>query len=265
MQPKVFILRTAGTNCDYETKAAFEKAGASVDLIHINKWVGNKELIHQYNILAFAGGFSYGDDLGAGTVLANEIRQNLSEDLLKFIHEGKLIIGICNGFQIMTKLGLLPGFGLAENKLEQEATLATNNSGRYDDRWVYLKKASDLCVFTREWHNDPVYFPVAHAEGKFIPMDKKVLAKLKQNKQIIFRYSTPEGKPTSRFPFNPNGAVDNIAGICDSTGRILGMMPHPERFQDPTNHPRWRREKINEPTDGMMIFINAVNHVKENL
>jgi len=263
--PKVFILRTAGTNCEYETKAAFEKAGASGDLIHINTWVKQKELIHQYHILAFPGGFSYGDDLGAGTVLANEIKQNVADELLKFIRDGKLVIGICNGFQILTKLGLLPGFDLTSSTLPQETTLATNNSGRYEDRWVYLKKSSPICVFTKDWDRDKIYLPVAHAEGKFIPLDKTVLQKLKHNKQIVFRYAMSDGTPTRRYPFNPNGATDNIAAICDPSGRILGMMPHPERFQDTTNHPRWTREKIKEPTDGMLIFLNAVKYVKENL
>lgn len=269
MQPRVFILRTAGTNCDYETRAVFQKAGASGDLIHINTWLTQKELIHQYQILAIPGGFSYGDDLGAGTVLGNEIRQHLIQDLRKFVMDGKLVIGICNGFQVLVKLGLLPDINsklrTPNSELTQEATLATNNSGHYEDRWVYLRKSSPICIFTREWDRNPAYLPVAHAEGKFIPLDKNVLQKLKKNKQIVFQYATSDGKPTSRYPLNPNGAVDNIAGICDPTGRILGMMPHPERFQDVTNHPRWTREKIKEPTDGMLIFLNAVKYVKDNL
>lgn len=259
------MLRTAGTNCDYETEFAFKKAGASVKSVHINVWRNQKDLIHKYHILAIPGGFSYGDDLGAGTILANEIRQHLARDLVKFIRDGKLIIGICNGFQVLTKLGLLPGFNISERSLNQEATLATNNSGHYEDRWVYLKKVSPICAFTRPWPRKLVYYPVAHAEGKFLALNKKVLQKIKQNKQIVFQYTTQSGKPTGKYPLNPNGAVDNIAGICDPTGRILGMMPHPERFQDVTNHPRWRREKIKEPTDGMLIFMNAVKYVKEKL
>jgi phosphoribosylformylglycinamidine synthase len=280
--PKVILLRTAGTNCEYETKSAFEKAGASGDIVHINKWITDKELIRQYQILAFPGGFSYGDDLGSGTVLGNEIKQNVLPELVKFVNEGKLVIGICNGFQILTKLGLLPGLNLksaiaknpdkncrdlrASNSLKlglalrQDATLTTNNSGRYDDRWVYLKKSSQTCVFTKEWDRSTINLPVAHAEGKFIPASKAILSELKKNDQIVFRYSTEDGTPTAKYPLNPNGAVDNIAGICDPTGRILGMMPHPERFQDATNHPNWTRRKIKEPTDGMLIFLNAVKY-----
>lgn len=264
MDCNVFILRAAGVNCDVETAAAFRKAGAQTEQIHINKWLKDKSLIHKYQILALPGGFSYGDDLGAGTVLANEIKHHLLDELLKFVDDGKLIIGICNGFQVLVKTGLLPRLDPSQDKhtYVQEVTLANNDSARYEDRWVYLKSYSKKCVFTSGITKPLYYLPVAHGEGKFIPRDKGILKSLIDNDQVVFRYTDKKGKPTMKYPVNPNGATDSIAGICDPTGRILGLMPHPERFQDFTNHPRWTRERIEEPTDGMLIFLNAVNYIK---
>ncbi|MCK5579402.1 MAG: phosphoribosylformylglycinamidine synthase I [Planctomycetes bacterium] len=268
-QPKVFIVRTAGTNCDGEAKYACEKAGARADLIHTKRWVNEPQLIHQYHFLILPGGFSYGDDLGAGTVLGNELKQKLFGELHRFIREGKLILGICNGFQVMTKMGLLPGdnstLANSQSTVTQTVTLANNDSGKFEDRWVYLKKSSARCVFTKGWYRDHIYLPVAHGEGKFVTINKKTLETLVTNDQVVFRYANATGHPTKKYPANPNGSVDNIAGICDPTGRIMGMMPHPERFTERTNHPRWTREKLKEPTDGMLIFNNAINYIKNNL
>jgi phosphoribosylformylglycinamidine synthase len=261
---KVFVLRAPGTNCDYETAFAFQKTDAKTDVYHINHWIDNKSLIHQYHILVIPGGFTYGDNLGAGTVLGNEITQGLLDELTKFITDGKLILGICNGFQVLVKIGLLPGLTKDNGNPKKEAILFTNNSARYEDRWVYLKKYSQICVFTKNIPKEVIYLPVAHGEGKFITNTKETLSKIIANDQVVFRYSDVQGNPTSRYPLNPNGAQDNIAAICDRTGRIMGMMPHPERFQDITNHPRWTREKIDTP-DGMFIFQNALHYVKQHL
>jgi len=261
---RVFVLRAPGTNCDIETAAAFRKAGAQTETFHINRWIEDKALIHRFQILAIPGGFSYGDDLGAGTVLGNEITQRLLDELARFIRDGKLIIGICNGFQILVKTGLLPGLSANHGNFKKEAVLYTNDSARYEDRWVYLKSYSKLCVFTSQMPKETIYLPVAHGEGKFIPQDNETLQKIIDNDQVVFRYCDSGGNVTDRYPLNPNGAVDNIAGICDTTGRILGLMPHPERFQDITNHPGWTREKIDAP-DGMFIFRNAVSYIKNNL
>ena len=250
-------------------KYACAKAGASVDLIHINRWLANPSLLHQYHFFIIAGGFSYGDDLGAGTVLANQLKQKLFEELRRFIQERKLVLGICNGFQALVKLGLLPDIQSAASNQQfpiiQESTLGPNDSGKFEDRWIYLKKSSNRCVFTGNWYRDPIYLPVAHGEGKFIPVNKKILDTLIANDQVVFRYADADGHPTKKYPWNPNGSVDNIAGICDPTGRIMGMMPHPERFAEITNHPRWTREKLPEPTDGMLLFLNAIKYIKENL
>ncbi|MBI5306754.1 MAG: phosphoribosylformylglycinamidine synthase subunit PurQ, partial [Planctomycetes bacterium] len=167
-QVKVFILRAPGTNCDMETSVAFQKAGAQADAFHINEWINNPSLIHQYQILALPGGFSYGDDIGSGTVLGNEITQRLISELNLFVKDGKLIIGICNGFQVLVKTGFLPGLPARAEKPVREASLFTNDSARYEDRWVYLRKYSQKCVFTKNMPQETVYLPVAHGEGKFI-------------------------------------------------------------------------------------------------
>ncbi|MDD5006244.1 MAG: phosphoribosylformylglycinamidine synthase I [Candidatus Omnitrophica bacterium] len=256
---KVLVLRTAGTNCDKETKFAFEAVGAEADLVHINEVVSRKKKISSYQILAFPGGFSYGDDLGAGKILANELRFKLKKELEKFLKDGKLIIGICNGFQILVKAGLLPGY----NKFQQEASLILNDSAKFEDRWTYLSIAGGKCIWTK---NLPqvIYLPVAHGEGKFILNDENILEKIKNNNQIVFQYCNKNGG-LGDYPENPNGSVENIAGICDESGRILGLMPHPERHISFYQHPHWTRLDKKEEGDGLAIFRNGVEYAKENL
>jgi phosphoribosylformylglycinamidine synthase len=257
---KVIILRSAGTNCNEETAFAFARSGGYVEQVHINALVCGAKKLSDYHILALPGGFSYGDDIASGRILANEIRLKLGEDIKQFIREGKLIIGICNGFQILAKAGILPGLGWS---IGQEATLFYNDSAKFEARWVHLK-TEGRCVWTKDIKG-VIYLPVAHAEGKFIPRDAKVLEALSANGQIVFRYCTPErGKPA--YPENPNGSVDDIAGICDTTGRVLGLMPHPERHFQFEQHPYWTRLTEKRPFgDGAKIFENGVNYVKENL
>ena len=258
--PNVLILRTAGTNCDYETRYAFEKAGAKVDAVHINILLANKKLLEDYQILTLPGGFTYGDDVSAGKILANQIKYNLEEDIKTFIHEKKLILGICNGFQALTKAGLLP----AIDKQHQEATLTFNDSNKFEDRWVYLKICSNKSIFVKDGEISKIYLPVAHGEGKFVTQDESILNKITMNHQIVFKYVNEQGEETG-YPWNPNGSVQNIAGICDPTGQILGIMPHPERHVEPTQHPRWTRNGLKEFGDGFLIFRNAVDYVKSNL
>jgi phosphoribosylformylglycinamidine synthase subunit PurQ / glutaminase len=262
---KVLILRTAGTNCDKETAYAFEKAGALCEFKHINEVCMNKKILSKFNILAIPGGFSYGDDIGSGKILSNEIKHSLKKEIKQFVKAGKLVIGICNGFQVLVKMGLLPNTrGLDFDN--SEATLGLNDSGKFEDRWVHLTKTDDrrlttddLCIWTKDLP-EVIYLPVAHAEGKFIPKNNNVLSKLKKNGQIVFRYCDKSGRKAG-YPGNPNGAVDNIAGICDKSGRILGMMPHPERHVKYTQHPHWQRLKKNdkEMAIGLQIFKNGVN------
>lgn len=247
--PRVIVLRTAGTNCDYETVHSFKLCGADVDLIHINKLL-NKEIdIMNYQILAIPGGFSYGDDISAGKILANEIKYKIIDAISKFVSSRRLIIGICNGFQVLVKTGLLPGFdGIDEMEY---TTLTFNNSGRFQDQWVHLKKFSSRCIFTKGIKGT-IYLPIAHAEGKFVTLNKNILNKLKSNDLIVFKYVN-----------NPNGSEESIAGICNPGGNILGMMPHPERFLIKYNHPRWTREDLSEEGDGLSIFRNAVEFAKK--
>lgn len=263
---RVLILRVAGTNCDYETKFAFEHVGAYVDLVHINRLFKKEKRLTDYQILAIPGGFTYGDDVSAGKILANELKYRLGDALKDFISQGKLIIGICNGFQVLVKAGLLSGAGAEEG----EATLVLNDSGKFEDRWVYLKQPmgagqgrENKCVWT-QGIDEIIYLPVAHAEGKFVPANEAALAKLKENKRIVFQYVNKEGS-LAGYPDNPNGSMDNIAGICNRTGRILGMMPHPERYIDPLNHPRWTREDLKKEGEGVKIFRNGVEYAKANL
>ena len=264
-KPKAIILRTAGTNCDYETRYALEKAGADVDLVHVNQLVKDKGLLSSYHIFVLPGGFTYGDDIAAGKVLANQLRHHLLDELTRFVDDGKLVIGICNGFQVLIKMGLLPGINGTQpsfNEYRQEFTLTYNDSNKFEDRWVYLKSFSDKSVFI---DNDCIlYVPIAHAEGKFVAGNGGELENLGKSGQIIFKYVDKDGN-IANYPWNPNGSLDNIAGICDSTGRVLGMMPHPERYIEPTQHPRWTREGLKAEGDGIAIFRNAVNYVKEEM
>jgi phosphoribosylformylglycinamidine synthase len=270
-KPRVCIIRTAGTNCDKETAFAFKLVGSDAVLVHVNDLVNARDSLKDYQILALSGGFSYGDDIASGKVFANELKCKLAEDLKSFIKSGKLIIGICNGFQILVKSGLLPG----NSELKQESSLIINDSGKFEDRWVYLKNSKlkskkSKCVWTKDLP-EIIYLPVAHGEGKFIVGDNKVLERLKNNGQIAFQYCDAEGKP-GVYPLNPNGAVDDIAGICDETGRIFGLMPHPERHIMLAQHPRWKnavnrkeRASFSASGDGLQIFRNGVEYVKKHL
>jgi len=258
---KVIILRTAGTNCDQEAGFAFESCGAKVNFVHINKIFSGAERLEDYHILVLPGGFSYGDDIAAGKILANELRLKLGEKLKKFLKDGKLIIGICNGFQILVKAGILPGGSNGSGNFQQNVTLMFNDSGKFEDRWTHLKPQG-RCVWT-EGMSSPIYLPVAHGEGKFIPKNKNVLNELNENHQIIFRYCGENGGKPS-YPENPNGSVEDIAGICDRSGRVLGLMPHPERHFVFTQHPFWTRLKMKSNFgDGARIFENGVRYVRE--
>ena len=213
-----------------------------------------EKFLKDYQILAIPGGFTYGDDIASGKILANEIKYKLNEDIKGFINSGKLVIGICNGFQVLVKAGILPGL----NSGAVEATLSFNDSGSFIDKWVDLRTTNDerrmtKCVWT-EGLKETIYLPIAHGEGKFIPRDNSILNQLRKTGQIVFKYVD-----------NPNGSIDDIAGICDTTGRVLGMMPHPERHALGTQHPRWTREGLKEFGDGLAIFKNGVDYVKEKL
>ncbi len=256
---KACILFAAGTNCDSETAEACRLAGSVPETVHINQLKSRERRLADYQVLIIPGGFSYGDYISSGRILANELKHNLQDDLLAFHAAGKPILGICNGFQVLVKSGMLPGF---ERLFEpQSVTLDTNDSGRYEDRWVHLRVEDSPCVFTRGIES-LMYLPVAHAEGKFLVSSAAVLTRLNRG-QVVLRYAALSGEPPA-YPENPNGSEGDIAGICDRTGLVFGLMPHPERFVRREQHPRWHRERLTKP-QGIAIFENAVKYAQTHV
>jgi len=267
---KALVLTGYGLNCDWETAYALEQAGADARRIHVNSLLWGEENLHDYHIFVFDGGFSFGDDHGAGVILAMKIKHHLGEAFDKFLKDGKLVIGICNGFQVLVNMGLLPGF--EEKPRERKVALTWNDCGNFRDQWVNLTvNENSPCIFTRGITH--IELPVRHGEGKFFAPDD-VIETLKERNQIAMQYATDEFEPArGKFPENPNGSLEDIAGICDSTGRIFGLMPHPEAYNQWFNHPDWtraRREngrKTLSPGEppGLKIFRNAVEYCSENL
>lgn len=249
--PNVLILRAPGTNCDQETAYAFQLAGAqSIEIQHINRLLETPEMMRKAQIFCVPGGFSFGDDIAAGRIVASQIRNHLSDLFCEFRDAGKLILGICNGFQVLLKSGLI----FPDDEQGPMATLTWNSSGMYTDRWVHLKSDGDRCVFLKGIES--MYLPIAHAEGRFVPREGELDA-MQRNGQLSLRYAEQD---------NPNGSTADVAGACDSTGRVFGLMPHPERFLDAVQHPHWTRlHRANELAntaqagDGLAIFQNAVN------
>jgi len=252
MKPLTLILRCAGTNCDAETAYAFELAGARTEKVHVNRLLENPAILDEAQLLAFPGGFSYGDDINSGRILANQLRHHLAEPLRAFIDAGKPVIGICNGFQVLVKTDLLPG-PLA-GKTGQTCTLTHNDSGRFIDRWVKLEPLGSKCIWTAGL--DPLELPIAHGEGKFVPANDDVRKELFANDRVALLYAGDDK--------NVNGSTDAIAGVCDASGLVFGLMPHPERYVDPTQHPSWTRQKpLPEVGAGLAVFKNAVQYVKQ--
>ena len=275
---KALVLSGYGLNCDYETAYALELAGATAVRVHINSLVSGMVRLEDFQIMVFGGGFSWGDDHGAGVIQAVRIKTKLGGNLLKFIENQGLILGICNGFQTLVNLGLLPGFDLFKKDIKPQSSmkrlvaLINNDSGNFRDQWVNLKIDSDSpCIFTKDL--DSMELPVRHGEGKFYS-DDLTIKRLIAGRQVVARYAMPDGSPAEKkFPLNPNGSEYDIAGICDPTGRIFGLMPHPEAFNHPTNHPDWtlNREKTKRKhnadsltsVSGIKIFQNAVDFIRK--
>lgn len=248
------IIRAAGTNCDVETEYAFELAGAYAERVYIDE-VKARSLL-DYQIVALPGGFTYGDDIAGGKILANEIKYKLRDQFLRFLEKENLILGICNGFQVLAKCGILPC--IEEYFEDQSVSLVANDSERFEDRWVYLRVHNERSVFTKN-SKDIITLPVAHAEGKFVVKNDTIAGKIKDS--IVFQYVNAQGEDAG-YPYNPNGSVMNIAGVADKTGRVLGLMPHPERFFSYIQHPNHTRKQIPEQGDGFFIFQNAVKYFK---
>lgn len=259
MTVRALVLTGFGINCDTETQSALARAGAAADRVHLNDIIEKTDLFDRYHIFAIPGGFSFGDDVASGKILANRLRYKLGAPLKKFIAGGKLVIGICNGFQVMVKMGILPLF---DGEFVQEVTLTNNDSARFENRWVNLAVTpGSRCVWLKGI--DSIELPVRHGEGKFIPRDDDVLKKLYANGQVALRYCLTDGSPANgRFPANPNGAVHDIAGICDPSGRVFGLMPHPEANTFRTNHPQWTRKQLPQEGAGLQVFRNAVQYCK---
>ncbi len=255
-KPQVLLLRAPGTNCDEETKFAFELAGAVAHAIHIHQWLENPKLSTKFQILCFPGGFSYGDDIAAGRILASQIHAHLGESVNEFCGKDRLVLGICNGFQILMRLGIL----FEGEPTKPPATLTWNVQGRFECRWVHLKAGNAECPFLKGI--DRLYLPMAHAEGRIVFRDPTSANALAEGGQLAMRYSDANGETGDEllpFPMNPNGAERNVAGLCDRSGRIFGLMPHPERHLFPTHHPYWtRRSDQPQHGDGLAIFTNAV-------
>jgi phosphoribosylformylglycinamidine synthase I len=256
LSPRALVLRAPGTNCDHETVHAFERAGGLARRMHVRAVVERPAVLDDVQILCLPGGFSYGDDIASGRIFALELRLRLGDALRRFHERGGLVLGICNGFQVLLQTGLLLTDPATHAPL---ATLAHNDSGRFIDRWVTLEVAGDACVFLRGLSTFEL--PIAHGEGRFVARSAADLARLDAAGQLVLRYagrSAADGGPEG----SPNGSQADVAGVCDPTGRILGLMPHPERFIDATQHPAWAgRLDPNAPGAGLAIFTNAIRAV----
>ena len=263
------VITGNGTNCEMEMAHACRLAGSDeVDIVHISELLFGEKRLDDYHFLNLPGGFLDGDDLGGATAGANRIihakiknnGERLYDQFIKFINDGKLILGVCNGFQLMIKLGLLPAFD--GNHASQPVTLTFNDSGKFEDRWAYLKiNDNSPCIFTHGLKG--IYLPVRHGEGKIITENDTVLKRLHANNQLVMQYCDEDYKESVMdYPANPNGSEDAIAGICNKTGRLFGLMPHPEAYLHYTNHPRWTREKLPEEGMGLFIFRNAIDFIR---
>lgn len=263
-QPRVCVLRAPGTNCDVETAFAFEACGAKAERVHLFRVLEKPELLSQFQVLCIPGGFSYGDDVGAGVVFGAGLKGHLGDAIGEFLQQDKLCLGICNGFQVLLKSGILPNGADSWPPSEpSKATLTWNRNGRYTALWVRLAVAAPQNVFLRGISE--IELPIAHAEGRIAVQDTSVLSEWNERSQIALRYTADESVHADAegilpYPSNPNGSIDNIAGLSDPSGRILGLMPHPERFLHATHHPQWTRRKLEGEGAGMQIFRNAVEY-----
>ncbi|MFZ2088690.1 MAG: phosphoribosylformylglycinamidine synthase subunit PurQ [Desulfobaccales bacterium] len=269
--PKALVLYGYGLNCDWETQFALNQAGAEAVRVHTSDLLANPARLWDYHLLAVPGGFSWGDEHGAGVILALRLKLALGQALQEFVQAGRLVIAICNGFQVLVNLGLLPNLPGREG--ERRVALIPNDCGNFRDAWVHLQaNPQSPCIFTRGL--DALELPIRHGEGKFYT-DPEILQVLERNGQIALQYALPEGDlAQGRFPENPNGSLLDIAGICDASGLVLGLMPHPEAHISPYQHPAWTAAKeayrrrgepyLEQAAPGLKIFQNAVEYLRRN-
>jgi phosphoribosylformylglycinamidine synthase subunit PurQ / glutaminase len=267
---KALVITGFGINCEEEMAAAYRLAGAEAEIVHLNDIFSEKKSIHDYDIMNFPGGFSFGDDLGSGKVLSNKMKfkklksgKLFFNDIKDFLNKGKFVFGVCNGFQFLVKMGLLPNIG---NDFDQQVTLTGNNSGKYEDRWVHIKvNENSKTPFLKGIQK--LFVPVRHGEGKMIFKNKEMMEIVRQKNLNCLTYCDEDGNETDEYPLNPNGSDLNCAGLTNETGRVFGLMPHPEAFLSLYNHPNWgqlKRENpdISEDGEGLQIFMNIVEHIK---
>lgn len=272
-QTRAIVITGNGTNCEMEAAHACRLGGFDdVVIAHIAEILSGEIRLDDFHFLNLTGGFLDGDDLGSAKAQANRLKhasvegcnEKLVAQFTRFITAGKLILGVCNGFQLMVKMGMLPGFD--GDYLAQSVTLTHNDCGRFQDRWTYLKiDPASPSVFTKGIEQG-IYLPMRHGEGKFLCDTDATLGRIEQEHLAVFKYCGPDyAAPTMEFPANPNGSQNAIAGICDPTGRLMGLMPHPEAFVHYTQHPRWTRESLPEEGDGLILYKNAAEYVRKNL
>lgn len=266
--PRVCVLRAPGTNCDVETKFAFDTCGGRADRVHLYRLIEKPAILDDYQILCIPGGFSYGDDIGAGVVFSSQLRGHLGDVVQRFLSSDKLILGICNGFQTLLKAGVLPygaaGWGKTDRS-EMDSTLTWNHNGKYTARWVHLKVADSNNVFLRGIKE--IDLPIAHAEGRLLSRSDSVVENWRRHHQVALQYASWDSGTdgashpvNDRWDANPNGAVADIAGLSDPSGRVLGLMPHPERFLFATQHPHWTRLKLEGNGAGLKLFQNGIEY-----
>lgn len=263
----VCVLRIEGTNCEDEMADAFSAVGARAEKVHLKQLIGRsssemKRDLEDYDILALPGGFAAGDYVRAGAIFAARIKSALGKDIKRFVEDGRPVLGVCNGFQVLVELGLLPAFGGIMSDTAT-AALYTNDSGRFECRPTILRNDNrGKCIFTSSIEKGKLMMiPSAHGEGKLMSSDPNFIRKLEENDQIVFRYVAEDGGK-AEYPWNPNGSESDIAGICNPAGNVMGMMPHPERVISRLTHPDWTRDRPSEEGDGLQIFRSVIDKVR---
>ena len=270
---KVCILRMEGTNCEQEMLDAFDRSGTDAELVHLKQIlgkttaVGSQRDLEDFQILMFPGGWSAGDYIRAGAIFAARLKAEARSDLKEFVEAGKPVGGVCNGFQILVELGLLPHLGRETIAPQPEAALFVNESDRFECRPTYVKAQNSDCVFTQSIKKgDVLYIPSAHGEGNFkVPPEQEaaVIRRLEEDGRIVFRFVNPETEEYDGYPYNPNGSPGNIAAVCNEAGNVFGIMPHPERSYLGVNHPDWYRKRRGEWGDGKQVFDSVIAHVSK--